>query len=218
MSVRGHFSQDELDAVRRATTEAESRTAGELVCVIVARSDRYEGARWRTATLGALVGGLIAAYGFFALETWSSSYFFWPAVMPLVGAALGWLLAMAMPSFERELVGAEAMRQRVHNRAAAAFVSEEVFRTRGRTGVLIFLSLFERRVEILCDEGIRAKVPAASWKGIARRLAAGMREGRAGAALVEAVGECGRLLEELGVERASDDANELTDEPRVEDE
>ncbi|MCZ6507564.1 MAG: TPM domain-containing protein [Acidobacteria bacterium] len=218
MPVRDYFSDAELAAVREATEDAEKRTAGELVCVVVERSDHYEDARWRAATLGALAGALIAAYGFYAIEAWEPSFFVWPAVLTLVGIAAGWLVAVAVPAVERELAGAEAMRDRVHHRAATAFVSEKVFRTRDRTGLLIFLSLFERRVEILCDEGIRDKVPDEAWSKITHRLATGIDEGRAGSALVEAIEACGNLLAESGVERADDDVNELADGPRLSDE
>ena len=218
MSVRDYFSDADLAAVSAATREAESRTAGELVCVIVDRSDQHEEARWRAATLGALIGGMIAAYGLYATEVWATTTFIWPALAPLVGAAAAWLLAASAPAMERELVGVEAMQRRVHNRAAAAFVSEEVFQTQGRTGVLIFVSLFEHRVEILCDEGIRTQVPAEAWRRITSDLTAGIGQERAGVSLVAAVEACGDLLAAHGVEHSHGDVNELSDEPRVLDE
>ncbi len=217
MPVRDYFTDAELAAVREATREAESGTSGELACVVVERCDGYEGARWRAATLGAIAGALLTSYGFYALESWTPYFFVWPAVLPLLGIAAGWLVAATIPALERELAGDEAMRERVHGRAAQTFVGEEIFNTRDRTGVLIFVSLFERRVEILCDEGIRRVVPAGSWSEITSRLAAGIGGGQAGAALVEAVTACGRLLEEAGVERAEDDVNELPDEVRTPD-
>lgn len=215
MSVRDYLTDEDLEAVRAATVEAEGGTSGELVCVVVERSDDYDDARWRAATLGALAGALLAAYGFYALETWSPSFWVWPGLLPILGAAAAWVLTLTMPAIERELAGAETLRERVHAKAAAAFVSEQVFRTRGHTGLLVFVSLFERRVEILCDEGIRLRVPAHDWQGISSALAAGIGEGRAGAALVEAIAACGRLLVEHGVAPDADDENELPDEIRV---
>jgi len=218
VAVRDYFSAADLTAVKEATREAESRTSGEFVCVIVERSDGFEDARWRAAALGSLIGGLLAAYGFYALEAWEPAFFIWPAVMPFAGMAVGWLAAIAVPPIERELAGGEALRSRVHNRAAAAFVDESVFRTRDRTGILIFVSLFERRVEILCDEGVRDKVPGEAWLGITRVLAAALGDGRGGAALTAAIKACGDVVEEAGLERREDDVNELPDEPRVGDE
>jgi putative membrane protein len=87
----------------------------------------------------------------------------------------------------------------------------EVFKTAGRTGILIFLSLFERRVVILADSGIHAAVPPSAWDEIAGRLAASLKRGERGAALVRAIQECGALLERPPLSRAADDANELPD-------
>lgn len=218
MALRDLFTDADLAAVRTATEAAESRSGGELVCVVVERSDSYDEARWRAATLGALGGGLIAAYGFWALDAWSPLSFLWPALMPLLGIAIGWLIATTVSAIERELASASTLSHRVHQRAVAAFASEGVAKTRRRTGVLIFLSLFERRVELLCDEGIRNVVPADRWQQLTRRLASGIADGEAGLALVAAVEAVGELLVEAGIERDDDDVNELADEPRLLDE
>ncbi len=217
MAVRDYFREAELEAVRDATREAEGRTSGELVCVIVDRSDGYEEAKWLAATLGALLGTLLIAYGIYAVESWQPSLFVWIGLIPFATSAGGWLLASAVPAVRRELAGFATLQERVHQRAAAAFVEEEIFNTRERTGILIFVSLFERRVEILSDEGIRRTVPDEAWQWIARELAAGIRDDRAGEALVAAVRACGDLLEEHGVAKAADDVNELSDEPRLPD-
>ena len=75
----------------------------------------------------------------------------WIALPPAAGAALGWLAALFLPDLRRALVPAEALAARVHQRATQAFVEEDVFRTRDRTGILIFISLFEHRVVVLAD-------------------------------------------------------------------
>ncbi len=218
MSVRSYFSDTDLEAVRKATQAAERRTSGELVCVLVSKSDDYEEARWLAATLGALAGALLTAYGIFAIEFWNPNLFLWAGLVPFAGAATGWLLTTAIPFARRELAGFETLRDRVHQRATAAFVDEEVFSTRDRTGILIFVSIFERRVEVLSDEGIKKSVDEEAWREIVADLTSGLHDGRAGAALVQAVERCGALLEAHGVERRDDDANELADEPRVLDE
>ena len=62
-------------------------------------------------------------------------------------------------------------------RAAEAFVEERVFATEKRTGVLIFVALFEHRVVVLADEGIREQVPSDAWDGIARESRRGSERG-----------------------------------------
>ena len=115
------------------------------------------------------------------------------------------------------MVSGEILEIRVRRRAAVAFLDEELFRTRDRTGILLFLSLFEHRVVVLADEGINAQVEADEWSELTSKLAAGIRQGRAASALVEAIGRCGQLLAERGVKIRPDDENELGDDLRFHD-
>jgi putative membrane protein len=87
-----------------------------------------------------------------------------------------------------------------------------VFATADRTGVLIFVALFEHRVLVLADDGIRARVPADAWDGVAADVARGIRSGAPAPALVDAVGRCAQLLTEHGV--PANLTNELSNEPR----
>lgn len=148
-------------------------------------------------------------------DRWLLTPALWAALPPVVGAALGLLAVLATPSWRRLLVGHDTLERRVRMRAAQAFLDEELFATRDRTGVLLFVALFERRVEIVCDEGVRRKVPEGVWPEVASELARGLRTHQAGPALVAAVERCGVLLEAHGVERRPDDADELSNDPRI---
>jgi len=101
-----------------------------------------------------------------------------------------------------------------NQRATAAFVDQEVFRTRDRTGILIFLSLLERRVVVLADAGINARVPQVEWDAIVALVVAGMRQGQPGPALATAIRRSGDLLAAHRFERRPDDRDELADDLR----
>jgi putative membrane protein len=100
-------------------------------------------------------------------------------------------------------------------RAKAAFLEEEVFDTRDRTGILVFLSLFERRAVILADAGINRVVPEDTWQDLVDQLVAGIRRGRAAEAMRQAVTRCGEILAEHEVALRPDDEDELSDAPRI---
>jgi len=217
MDVQQISSPDELEAVRAAVAEAETRSGGEIVAYVVARSDSYEEASYKAAVGGAVLSALAAGLAHGLGGLWGGWGVVWITLPALLGAALGWGLGTWWPALGRWLVDPETLELRVARRAAVAFVEEEVFATRERTGILIFLSLFEHRVEVLADAGIHARAEGAVWKSLADELAAGIRAGRAGQALIEAVERCGRLLEEGGVERREDDPDELSDEVRLRD-
>ena len=208
------FSGDDLAAIEAAVREVEARSPGEIVPYAVDRSDAYREASWITATLGALLAGLAAgvAHVFMAMGLDESAL--WLAGPPLVGAAAGYLLGAVWPALRVRLVHADVAEHRVRLRAFAAFVEQEVFRTGGRTGVLLFLSLLERRVIVLADVGITARVPQEEWDAIVAGVVAGMRQGRPGSALAAAIRRCGDLLAAHDLRRRPDDRDELSDELR----
>jgi len=216
VSVRRRFTEEELAAVRDAAAAAESGTAGEIVAVIVDRCDAYDDALWKAAALGAPGGAIVASAWHAAVGLWGGWPTAWMAGPALAGAALLAALAALVPAFRRALVGRETIARRVRRRAAAALLDEGVTSTRDRTGVLLLVALFERRVEIIADEGLRGRVAPDQWNAVARDLAAALRRERPGPAVTEAVARCGRILAEAGV-AARDDTNELPDQPRLRD-
>ena len=138
----------------------------------------------------------------------------WLALPPALGAAAGYLLGAAWPGLRLRLVHADVIEHRVRQRAMAAFVEEAVFRTRDRTGILIFLSLLERRVIVLADAGINARVAQFEWDAIVADVVGGMRRGQAGAALAAAIRRAGDVLAAHRFARHPDDRDELTDDLR----
>lgn len=211
------FGEAEREAVRRAIAAAEGATSGEVVPYVVERCDDYRVARWILATAGSVLSVIAAAAVHSAFGLWGEPLWLWGAVPGLAGAAAGWALGRFSPQLVRLATPPEILEHRVRERAATAFLEEEVFSTRERTGILILLALFERRVVILGDAGINARVAPEEWGAIADTLAAGIRGGRTVEALVEAIGACGRLLAERKVERRANDLNELDDGLRVSD-
>jgi putative membrane protein len=209
------FSDTELEAIRAAVAAAESRSAGEIVTVIVERCDPYQGALWKGAALGAMAATIVTSIVHGALGLWGGSIWLWLALPPWAGAGAGYLLPLLVPALHRASIGDDVLRLRVKGRALAAFAESEVFATRARTGLLLLVALFEHRVEIVCDRGIETRIPSPEWDPIVDRLTAGLRQGRAAQAMVAAIAEIGSLLQARGVAGVSPDVDELPDAPTV---
>lgn len=210
MNMDKFFSASERELVEQAVGRAEARTSGEIVPVVVARSDGYPGASWKAATMGALVLVVVAEALHLWLGVWGVSAP-WIMLPAAVGAALGFAAGALVPWLQRLVLSGQEMDRAVRQRALQAFVEHEVFATRERTGVLILLSLLERRVVVLGDAGINSRVKPGEWDSIVAGIVAGITRGQPGQALVEAIGRCGELLQRQGVERRADDTNELPD-------
>lgn len=214
MDIDQLFTAADREAVREAVRAAEAGTAGEIVPYVVPASDAYAGAVWKGTALGALTGPLLAWAAYVLGGFWGTHLNLWIALPAAAGGAAGFLLSALVPPVKRRLAGHEMLDARVRQRAAAAFLAEEVFRTRERTGILLFVSLFERRVVVLGDSGINRQVEASHWEGIVATVTAGIRDGRPGAALAAGIRQCGELLARFGVAIRPDDQNELSDELR----
>lgn len=210
-----HFSPADLDRIKQAVNDAERRTSGEIVPYVVDESDRYYETAWQW---GSLVG--IMLFSLFVIvreftDIWLSLTFPEIAFTVVAGGIGSGLSIHFIPSLKRLFTPRDMIDRRVAQRATEAFVAEEVFNTRERTGILIFLSMLEHRVLVVGDSGINAKVKQSDWEEIAQQIVSGIRAGKPADALVEAIGMCGSLLERQGVKLRKDDRDELSDSLRM---
>lgn len=209
----GPITSEDFAAIREATTRAEAGTSGEVVVYVTARSDPYPEARWMAATAFMLLAIAIASVFHARGDFWGGSLLMWWIVPAMVGALIGYCFGLWKVT-ARLFLNQAIVELRTRRRAEVAFLDEEVFCTRDRTGILLFISLLEHRALVLADSGIHARVDPDEWTKITEAVARGIAESRAGEAIVDAVHHCGRLLAASGLERRDDDRNELVDEPR----
>lgn len=99
-------------------------------------------------------------------------------------------------------------------RARELFAQHGVWNTEENNGVLVYVLLADRRVEIVADRGIHARVPEAEWQGICRAMEGRFREGRFEDGALAGIAAVSDLLERhfpgTGPRR-----NELDDRPQV---
>ena len=131
----------------------------------------------------------------------------------LAAAALGAGAGRFLAPLRRWLIGPRRLAAMAHRRAEEVFLHKELFKTAQRTGILIFVSLFERHTVVLADSGINAKVGQQDWdRAVAHVIdhagKAGLAEG-----MVRAVDHCHQLLLQKGFKAAPGDRNELSDKP-----
>ena len=107
------------------------------------------------------------------------------------------------------------MARTVRLQAYRAFVEEEVFATRDRTGILIFISVFEHRVEVLADKGINAVVADGVWSEVVSMIVRGIKDETLTDGLLAGIERCGQILHDHGVDIRTPDPNELPDDLRI---
>jgi putative membrane protein len=201
MKAEKFFTEAEQERIRQAVIEAESKTAGEIVPMIVTSSARYT----EIELLGVITGlflGMIAE-GIWS-DPWGSPFLnLWPVV-----GALGGFLLCRVPAIKRFFTPTSRIAQAVHVTCLAAFTEQGLHYTRGHTGILLLVSLLERRVQLLADRGINEKVGAGTWDEVVKIISAGIKSGQACDAFCKAIGRCGDVLA-THFPRQADDKDEL---------
>ena len=192
------------ERVHAAVRAAEERTVGEILPVVVERSDRHPGARWVAGLCTALLGcALLAPW-----LPWSMPLAL--VLCQLVLGALGFGLAVALPDFQRRFVAERRADEMAGEQAVLEFFRNGLHETEARTGVLIFVSLLEHRVLVLGDTGIDAKLQPADWEAARDAVLEGVRAGNLAGGLCEGIRLAGERLAEHFPWRDGD-RNELPD-------
>jgi putative membrane protein len=199
------FTTAEQELIRLAVANAEGATSGEIATMVVARSDRYREAVILGSVLGAAMAALLVAIVSHHVTIWT----YLPLTI-LLYFPVQWIIARA-PLFQMPFIAGRRLEEAVKERAVRAFYEKGLYRTRHETGILIFISIFERKVWILGDRGINARIPPESWQQLVQILTEGIRDGRACEALCKVIKSCGEELSRH-FPRESDDINELGDE------
>lgn len=222
MAQQFALTEADREAVSAAVSAAEGHSAGEIVTIMAERSDNYHDVAlvWSAAAAFIALGVLSLAPQFYLglvdriMGSWQSDWRAGQILSVGLFAAsakfLGmWLVQLWQP-LRLALVPKPLKHARVRNRAVTSFKIGAERRTHGRTGVLIYLSLAERRAEIVADDAIAEKVSPEVWGAAMATLVGEIRAGRAAAGLVGAVTQVGAVLAEH-FPRAEDDVNELPD-------
>ena len=200
-----YFTPAQKDAIRAAVADAEQHSSGEIATMVVWESDRYREAEELGALLLAGLAGVVVAVVMHHVTIWT----YIPLVLVLFFPAL--LLFRRFPRLKLPFAGPRRQAEAVSERALVAFYQQGLYRTKEETGILIFISLLERKVWILGDRGINEKIPPGYWKSLADELAGGIRSGTAAETLCHVVAECGTELARH-FPRSANDSNELPDE------
>lgn len=188
-------------AVEEAVARIEARTDAEVVVVAAPRSGTYADVAW--------LGGGAAATAVLAFLCWSPIVFdamWFPVDVVAVGLLTGFGL-LRWPRLAVRLAGDARRRRQVREAALAAFAEENVHATADRTGVLVYVSALEERVEILPDQGLLGRIPGAAWNQLG--ISAHSVEG-----LVEGLGRLGDLLA-AHVPNTGENPDQIANAPRV---
>jgi putative membrane protein len=182
-----HFLDAEgARAVRQSVEQAETKTQAEIVPMIVRSSSSKGFLPFHLFLIFTLISVL-----FFRDLPYQGVFVLILLSLPLSFAlsTLAWIQRIFIPKSDQE--------QDVFHRAHFEFHQRKLSHTRGKTGVLIFVSLNERRAVVLADEGISQKVRENAWQETIDTLLAGIKRKKAAEGFCAAIEHCTALLCEV---------------------
>jgi putative membrane protein len=216
------LSDIDREKVSAAIAAAEAKSNGEIVAVATPISDPYHdvGLHWALIPLFAVLAW--AAWRPTALVWWYDLLFGGWQPDPTLSQLLTLLMVFAALKFTVALLILKWMplrvaltppstkHRRVRRRAITVFKAAAERRTTGRTGILIYLSMAERRAEIVADEAILKVTDEHTWGEAMTALIAAVKEGRPADGIVAAIERVGLVLAEH-FPRSADDSDEIPD-------
>lgn len=179
------LSEQEQARVRDAVRRAETATSGQFVTVIASAADGY---RFIPTLWAALIALAIPGIGLSAGLSYNLLYALQVVIFFALALSFRW-----MPL--RVLLIPESVKQRRASRLAREqFMTLGLHRTPNRSGVLFFVSVAERYVEIVADDGVTQVVNEDLWAQIVDKYVLAVREGRVGEGMIEAIDQCTELM------------------------
>lgn len=214
------LSGQDMEEIKQAVARQEARTSGEISLAVIAESSCY--AYWEL--LVAMGTSLLFIVALFFMNSQIESclqVLFWQP-KPVYLAVFYILAEMVLifvlylfyniPAVDRLVVPEGAKMACVSARAFRHFTESGVYCTDNHSGILIFVSYFERQVRIVADRGISEKISQDLWNLVADEVSESLARGNAKDAFLNAVNRCGDLLaENFPINSAEEKKNQLSD-------
>jgi len=190
-----YLNADEAASLDALVVRLESATGVQVVPAIVGKADTYPEVPWAAFGLGAAFSSLALVVSDRLRPEWATASTAAAHALVVLGAgAVCALLAAFVPAVARLLLYRRRAEVEVRQYAESMFMRRALSATRARTGLLVLVSLFERRIEIVADSGFAERVTEAEWQGVIARMAPHLRDRHPFDALRAALGAVEALL------------------------
>jgi len=195
-------------ALAEAIREIEKSTDAEIVIVVRGRSGTYRHADYLFGAFLAFVGLLFVLFSPFDFHT------FWVPFDVVALFVAGAFVSSRTDLIRRLLTTGKFRANAARAGASAMFYEAGIANTLAENGLLIYLSLLERRLEVIADRGILKAVPPLKWNNAVFELKKISRQPNP-ESLIKAARELGDLLAEH-LPPTGENPNELADGARIE--
>ncbi len=206
------LTKQEKQLIESAVKEAESKISGEIVPVLLQSSHNYPSTKYKIALIASVVMFILVI----SADRWLPGFNIYDPLyyFSLVyGAAiLGFLIPILFPYIAVSFATEKEKRYAVEQKAETLFLEHEIFNTKARTGIMILVSLAEKRALIMADTGINQKVEQSIWDDLVNDLVHSIKRNEMCNGIIDAVKSASKILLDNGFIADVDDSNELSDQ------
>lgn len=199
-----NLNQAGLNSIKDKVAEVEKNTNGEIALALIYQSDSYSFIELVIAFGLALISYVLMMI--FAPNIWhlieQKLWYPSPTILPMLMGLTSliivtlFFLLLNIPAINRLIIPKQIKHNRTYARAVRHFVECGINDTKERTGILIFVSLLERKVFVLSDIGIAKKVNQNQWQEVCNIITRNIKENKTTKAFTDAVDYCGKILKE----------------------
>jgi len=172
------FTADEERRIQTAAEQLEEHTGVQVLAAVIGKADHYPEVPWKAFALAASLAALLLAIQVSLDPPWFAPVHAAIYAFAVLGiGALAALAATLLPPVARRLVSSARLEGEVEQYARVCFLDRQLFGTRERTGILLLVSLFERKVVILPDLGAAERLGEGALVAVRQRMAPHLARG-----------------------------------------
>lgn len=189
--VQKHLSAEEIQKISHVVEMAEKETDGEIVPIIVERSSAVGHVKWLLTAILTLIFVIFEAFYF--RNHWNPQMAWYPPI----AFVFFYFFASFLSRFhwlQRGLTPNSDEITQVHQRAELEFARAHLRKTARSTGILLFVSVMERRVVVLADSGIAEHYPPETWDQVVQLMTQEFKRGQVALGFEKAIQRAGEIL------------------------
>jgi len=152
------FDKEFEDKLEQTIGAVEEKTSAEVVVAITPSSDAYVDTYFK--------GGIVLSFITLLYLLYAPLYFseiFVPIIIA-VTFSLGALIVHFFPPIKALLISSKRKLHHVHREAYAYFLEKELTETMDRTALLVYISLLEKKCQLIPDKGVESAIPLGEWQ------------------------------------------------------
>ena len=182
--MKHHLTEQEQQRLDRRIAEVEKRTGSQIVLAVIGRCDDYPELPWKAFALAASAAGFATVLLDRVMSSWhGAGTVLVVAAATLIAGAGAALLTVVLPAFGRLFLNRNRREAEARQYAEALFLKRQLFATKGRKGILVLASLFERQVVVLPDTGVAKRLSGDALAAVIKTMTMSLADNKVSTAL-----------------------------------